>query len=168
MSEEPKIEQPSGMIVADGDVTARTEQTELFGAVSDDELLQSLTFQQGRVTRGMAKSRAIAAELDRRSALAGEGPNLATQRLEALGWIGGHVYTGPPDARQAGGEIKPTRFRPRYRALTPVELALRDQIKATAAVLETHYNQLVFGRYHALAMTALEESVFWAVKGLTE
>jgi hypothetical protein len=131
-----------------------TDLAELFQAGTDEALLTSLKEAQHGVARGMERSRVIAAELDRRRVLAGEASTLS-------------VYTGPPDERQAG-DIKPTRFRPRYRALTPEELILHDAIKQEAAVLEGFYNQLTFGRYHALAMTALEESVFWAVKGLTE
>jgi hypothetical protein len=78
-----------------------------------------------------------------------------------------HVYGGPPDARQAG-EIPVTRFRPLYRALTPEEKALHDEIKQQATVLEDLYNRLTFGRYHALAMTELEASVMWAIKALTD
>ena len=146
MSEEPK-HAPGG--------EQGTEQTDLFGAVTDAELQQALVQTQVHVQLDMDRARALAAELDRRGLpVAGLGPP-------------SDVYTGPPDARQAS-EIKPTRFRPRYRALTPEELTLHDQIKEEAVVLEGLYNHLVFGRYHALAMIALEESVFWAVKGLTE
>ena len=54
-----------------------------------------------------------------------------------------------------------TRFPP-YRALTQTEVALRDQIRANAQELEGLYGLLRGGRYHALALTTLEESVMWA------
>jgi hypothetical protein len=126
-----------------------TDLNELFSAVTDEALQRELSGAQHNVDRGMERVHVIAAEIDRRRMLAG-------------------IYTGPPDERQAG-EIKSSRFRPRYRALTAQELALHDQIKEEAAVLERLYNaSMPFGRYHALAMTTLEESVFWAIKGLTE
>jgi hypothetical protein len=89
-----------------------------------------------------------------------------------------HVFEGAPDARQAG-DIAPSRFRPRYRALSDAEKALHDQIKAKAEELEVLYWQIDVrpvgkamaaspsGRHRALAVTALEESVMWAVKELT-
>lgn len=96
-----------------------------------------------------------------------------------------HVFEGKPtDGRQASpseGPIKVTRFRPRYRNLGPGEKDLHDEIKLTAerleALIETIHKvsttvaspdrPVAFGRYKALALTALEESVMWAVKELT-
>lgn len=78
-------------------------------------------------------------------------------------------FSGEPDARQEG-DIKPSRFRPRYRKLTDDELALHDAIKTKAAELEALFEQVKGGapsRYKALGMTALEESVMWTVKELT-
>lgn len=60
-----------------------------------------------------------------------------------------------------------SRFRPRYRQLTQVELTLHDAIKAKATELETLYNQAPGGRYASLAMTHLEESVMFIIKELT-
>lgn len=77
-----------------------------------------------------------------------------------------HVYAAEPDDRQAGG-IVPSRFRPRYRALTPEEKALHDEIKAKAVELEQLFEQVKPGRYRAIGLTALEESVMWTVKELT-
>lgn len=77
------------------------------------------------------------------------------------------LYDGAPDGRQAQEPIAPSRFRPRYRQLTDDEKALHDRIKDKAAELEALYNQVAAGRYPALAITALEESVMWIVKGLT-
>ena len=79
----------------------------------------------------------------------------------------GDTYDGPPDTRQSEDAIPVSRFRPRYRALTDEEKALHDSIKTKAAELETLIDSLPAGRYRALAMTALEESVMWAVKQLT-
>jgi hypothetical protein len=78
----------------------------------------------------------------------------------------GHIYEDEPDARQAG-DIRPSRFRKRYRKLTEAEVAMHDAIKAKAAELEVLIEELGPGRYPALAMTSLENAVFWAVKALT-
>jgi len=79
-----------------------------------------------------------------------------------------HIYVDKPDDRQSPNvEHKVSRFRPTYRALTEDEKALHDRIKAQAEVLERVFDQIKPGRYHSLAMTALEESVMWAVKELT-
>lgn len=76
------------------------------------------------------------------------------------------VFEGAPDARQAG-DIKPSRFRPRYRQLTDEEKALHDALKEKAVELETLFNQVKDGRYKSLAFTSLEESIMWIVKELT-
>ncbi len=79
-----------------------------------------------------------------------------------------NVYDGKPDARQMPNVDAPvSRFRPRYRALTDAEKALHDQIKDKAAELETLFGQVKPGRYNALAITSLEQSVMWVVKELT-
>ena len=79
-----------------------------------------------------------------------------------------NVYEGNPDGRQSGDtQESVSRFRPRYRALTDKEKALHDEIETKAAELEKLYEQLKPPRYAALAMRGLEESVMWAVKGLT-
>jgi hypothetical protein len=79
-----------------------------------------------------------------------------------------HVFEGEPDARQSPDTaFKPTRFRPTYRALTPEEKLLHDEIKAAAQILEAMYLRVNAGREIALAMTKLEESVMWAIKALT-
>lgn len=79
-----------------------------------------------------------------------------------------HVYEGAPDARQSTDIAEPvSRFRPRYRALTEDEKALHDAIKSKAAELEGLFEQVKPGRYRSLGLTALEESVMWAVKELT-
>jgi hypothetical protein len=84
-----------------------------------------------------------------------------------------HLFEGEPDGRQMmiphlDDPPTPTsRFRPRYRQLSAEELALHDEIKAKAAELEALFEQVKAGRYRSLAMTALEEAIFWAVKELT-
>jgi len=79
-----------------------------------------------------------------------------------------HVFEGQPDARQSSSQTESmSRFRPRYRALSPEEKALHDAIKDKAAELEVLYTQVKSGRYNALAITSLEQSVMWIVKGLT-
>ncbi|KJS36092.1 MAG: hypothetical protein VR70_14505 [Rhodospirillaceae bacterium BRH_c57] len=78
-----------------------------------------------------------------------------------------HVYEGQPDGRQSDQNIPVSRFRPQYRALTDDEKSLHDAIKAKAVELETLFEQVKPGRYRALGLTALEESVMWTVKELT-
>ena len=78
------------------------------------------------------------------------------------------IFTGAPDGRQSADVHEPvSRFRPRYRALTDAEKALHDEIKAKAAELEQLFERVKPGRYRALGLTALEESVMWTVKELT-
>lgn len=77
-----------------------------------------------------------------------------------------YVFAGKPDERQAG-DIRPSRFRPRYRALTGEEKALHDAIKGKADELLELFEQVKPGRYRSLGITALEESVMWTVKELT-
>jgi hypothetical protein len=79
-----------------------------------------------------------------------------------------NVYEGPTDARQSGDVNMPvSRFRPRYRALTDDEKALHDALKDKAAELEALFGKVKPGRYNALAVTALEQSIMWIVKELT-
>lgn len=78
------------------------------------------------------------------------------------------VFNGPPDDRQSTEHIQTSRFRPRYRSLTEQEKVLHDEIKNKASELEGLLNLAPEGRYRALALTALEESVMWVVKGITE
>jgi hypothetical protein len=105
-----------------------------------------------------------------------------------------HVFESEPDSRQ-GGDIKPRRFRPQYRALSDAEKALHDAIKGKAAELETLFEQarelrtpklesiaftlgdepvLLEGAalsldtdYFGEGMKSLELAVMWTVKGLT-
>ena len=77
-----------------------------------------------------------------------------------------NVFAGAPDERQAG-DIAVSRFRPRYRALTPHEKELHDAIKAKAEELEKLFEAVKLGRYRALSLTALEEAVMWNIKELT-
>ena len=79
-----------------------------------------------------------------------------------------HVFEGAPDARQSADAGMPvSRFRPRYRGLTDAEKALHDEIKGKAAEMETLFALVKSGRYSALALTSLEQSVMWIVKELT-
>ena len=77
-----------------------------------------------------------------------------------------NVFEGAPDARQAAN-ITPSRFRPRYRALSEEEKVLHDAIKEKAVEMEQLYAKVCGGRYNSLALTKLEESVMWIVKELT-
>jgi hypothetical protein len=63
--------------------------------------------------------------------------------------------------------IAVTRFRPKYRALTDREKALHDALKDKAAELEALFAEVKPGRYNALAVTSLEQSIMWIVKELT-
>ena len=78
-----------------------------------------------------------------------------------------HVYEGQPDGRQSPEAIPVSRFRPQYRALTDAEKSLHDEIKAKAVELEQIFNRVKPGRYNALAVTSLEQSIMWIVKELT-
>lgn len=78
-----------------------------------------------------------------------------------------HVFEGQPDGRQADTAIPVSRFRPKYRALTDDEKALHDALKNKAAELEELYAKVKGGRYNALAVTSLEQSIMWIVKELT-
>lgn len=78
-----------------------------------------------------------------------------------------HVFEGNPDGRQADTAIKVSRFRPRYRALTDDEKKLHDELKVKADELDQMFAQVKDGRYKALAVTSLEQSIMWIVKELT-
>jgi hypothetical protein len=79
-----------------------------------------------------------------------------------------NTYEGPVDGRQSSDVSHPvSRFRPTYRALTKEEKHLHDSIKSCAAEMERLFDQVRPGRYHALAITSLEQSVMWIVKELT-
>lgn len=79
-----------------------------------------------------------------------------------------NVFEGKPDGRQSEDIAEPmSRFRPRYRALTEEEKELHDILKEKAAELEAEIENIKPGRYRSLAITALEESIMWAVKELT-
>ena len=82
-----------------------------------------------------------------------------------------HLYEAQPDARQVlDANIKPTRFRPRYRQLEEGEKTLHDALKAKAEEMEALIMQVKGGEhtdYKMQAIMALELSVMWAVKDLT-
>lgn len=79
-----------------------------------------------------------------------------------------NVFEGKSDGRQSDDVKAPvSRFRPTYRALTDDEKALHDALKSKAVELEELFNKVKPGRYHALAMTSLEQSLMWIVKELT-
>lgn len=78
-----------------------------------------------------------------------------------------NIFEGTPDARQGDINVKTSRFRPLYRALNDDEKTLHDEIKSKAADLETLFEKVKAGRYNALAITSLEQSVMWIVKELT-
>ena len=79
-----------------------------------------------------------------------------------------NTFEGKPDARQSDDVNHPvSRFRPTYRALTDDEKALHDDLKAKAVELEALFGKVKPGRYNALALTSLEQSLMWIVKELT-
>jgi hypothetical protein len=79
-----------------------------------------------------------------------------------------NVFAGAPDARQSADVAeKVSRFRPRYRALTDDEKALRGAIKGKADELEALFDKVGSGWYSSLAMTSLKQAVMWSVKQLT-
>ena len=82
----------------------------------------------------------------------------------------GNVFEGGQgDARQSAetAYAEPDPFRKRYRQLTAEEIALHDAIKEKAAELWGLFQNVKPGRYRALGLTALEQSVMWTVKELT-
>lgn len=77
-----------------------------------------------------------------------------------------HMYEGgQPDKRSGATDV--SRFRPRYRQLSEAELLTHDEIKQQAQGMEALFSNIPEGRYKSLAITALEQSVMWAIKGLT-
>lgn len=81
---------------------------------------------------------------------------------------GKNVFDGKPDGRQSDSVNEPvSRFRPRYRALTAEEKTLHDDLKNKAVELEELFGKVKPGRYNALAITSLEQSIMWIVKELT-
>jgi hypothetical protein len=79
-----------------------------------------------------------------------------------------NVYEGKADGRQSADVNAPvSRFRPTYRPLTDDEKLLHDQLKSKAMELEELFGKVKSGRYNALAITSLEQSIMWIVKELT-
>lgn len=58
-------------------------------------------------------------------------------------------------------------FRPVYRTLNDDEKKLCDDIKDRAEELYQLIQKMPKSRHQSLAITSLEESVMWAVKGVT-
>lgn len=59
------------------------------------------------------------------------------------------------------------RFRTTYRELSEDEKALLADIKARAESLAELVESVPDGRMRSLALTKLDESIMWAVKGTT-
>lgn len=79
-----------------------------------------------------------------------------------------NIYSGAADSRQSDDvNMKTSRFRPKYRALTEEEKDLHDGIKDTATFLEELILMTPKSREQSLAITKLEESIMWAIKSLT-
>jgi hypothetical protein len=73
-----------------------------------------------------------------------------------------------PAVIQSFGDTMSDKFRKKYRELTDPELKALDGVKAAAELYDEAIQKFVQpGRYMALANTALEESVMWAVKSIT-
>lgn len=62
---------------------------------------------------------------------------------------------------------RPSRFRTQYRELTADEKNQLTLLKQCAEEAEKLIDEVPNPRYRALAHTALEEAVMWAVKGIT-
>lgn len=60
-----------------------------------------------------------------------------------------------------------SKFRKQYRELDAGEAHQVAAIKEAAELLDDVIEQMPEGREKSLAMTKLEESVMWAVKGIT-
>lgn len=60
-----------------------------------------------------------------------------------------------------------SRFRKQYRELSVQEKNLVEDVKSSAETLESLMALVPDPRYRALALTALEEAVMWATKGIT-
>ena len=79
-----------------------------------------------------------------------------------------NTFEGQADGRQSDRIDQPvSRFRPRYRALSQAELSLHDAIKSKADELAGLFEEIAPGRELSLGFTKLEESIMWAIKGLT-
>lgn len=59
-------------------------------------------------------------------------------------------------------------FRVEHRPLRPGEVETIREIKAKATELAELIVDADDGRYVALALTALEQTVMWSIKGITE
>ena len=62
-------------------------------------------------------------------------------------------------------------YRKAYRPLTDLEKESMEKIKVKAEELETLFDEINnpnIGREIALAKTKLEETIMWAIKGLTK
>lgn len=73
-----------------------------------------------------------------------------------------HYADGPVEA-SPGEQV----MRARYRQLEPAEIAHLDEIKGAAARLYDIISSSPPTREQSVSKTKLEESVMWAVKGLT-
>ena len=78
-----------------------------------------------------------------------------------------HLFESEPDDRQSTSFDAPSKFRPQYRQLTDTEKQLHDDIKEKAGELDDLFEKLRPGRCTSIAGTKLEESIMWAIKGLT-
>lgn len=58
-------------------------------------------------------------------------------------------------------------FRAEYRELSAIDKALMAEIKTRAVEMEAFLEGVMEPRYRALAKTSLEQTVMWAVKGIT-
>lgn len=60
-----------------------------------------------------------------------------------------------------------SRFRKEYRELSDEEKEIINDIKTGAEMLEEVINKIPASREKSIAITKLEETVMWAVKGIT-
>lgn len=79
-----------------------------------------------------------------------------------------NIFEGELDKRQSNNiDHQVSRFRLTYRALTDEEKTLHDELKNKAVELEALFSKVKAGRYNALAITSLEQSIMWIIKELT-
>ena len=91
-----------------------------------------------------------------------EGADLIQSLADAL------EQADKPAGRQSASSTPSWNpFWPTYRALTDNEKALHDAVKDKATELLNLVQTIKPGRYRLLSITALEESIMWAVKELT-
>ena len=92
------------------------------------------------------------------------------RNLDKFDKVFGHIFKGleAPAGEGVAAEIPEEWLRKlAENLLTDEEKKLHDLLKDKAAELEVLFGAVKPGRYNALAVTALEQSIMWIVKELT-